>query len=846
MAFDFVNTVTPASAPTLSSPADVSTSSTSGAGSVTTDTGSGTLYYVLSSSATAPSAAQIKAGNDHTGSAAVASGSQAVSATGNQTTPTITGLAPSTTYYLHFVQNAAGGDSNVASGDGFATPASGSASVTIAVSGQASRIAPAGIELEATNLSGFDVSEPTGGAIYDATYAGVTFVWTLRGSPLSAYPRIPATNAALNNPNLAYGKKAGFRLPAGTYDIDLWCIDATGNTATDTVQITVAAPSFASADTIAFALDGNFTGAPSATTQVSTIAALNSAISGRTNPTRVSFKPGETIPEALMWIDAANIQYVDTWTPGSIVTWLCKYPSSGIAAGTQNSYGVQFAFSDNNPQSQFTMRDIRMEGDWDALSETGHAGGGNFTFSRCQNPIDVMVHDCEFSGFGYVSFDLPEGSGAGSSMFFTDCKIENWQGFGIASFPQSDGNARYYMMGNDVAQDPAVLCGGPEDISNDHGCLRMANAELIYARCNNWRSFAGWSGNPPPANANCRLHSSTEADSYTVWDANVMEGGYIQVKIDGQNTGQPELAGNHLIERNVMIGNARTFAFFSAHFGGTTFRNNLCYMPDVPIFDGFIYEFRNIDPEAPAAGNDVPFQVYNNSYISRETAGNRPLVINHPDSVVPSAPDSWWSQLDDVNNLFYNPGSTGEGPVDFSTVLAGVVPITASVRFNYQAYSGTFSSLANGASVVLPYSSFDRSTGFTHPILNTGSTASTDQAYWQAAEAAGDDRHFMKCNLGIIYAHLGHFAVAYEAGGIRITNTSGSTLDGGYLLRLDRKSHLDTDLPPATAYASPTSIPTCAPQSGAKQVSGSPRAYDSLNQPGVARSGTIYAGALQP
>jgi len=65
--------------------------------------GSGTLYAVVTQSATTPSHAQIVAGQDHLGAAADWSGSQAVSGTGTQTlTPAPSGLTAATGYWTHF------------------------------------------------------------------------------------------------------------------------------------------------------------------------------------------------------------------------------------------------------------------------------------------------------------------------------------------------------------------------------------------------------------------------------------------------------------------------------------------------------------------------------------------------------------------------------------------------------------------------------------------------------------------------------------------------------------------------------------------------------------------------
>lgn len=98
-------------APTLSSPTVTATSSSALSGTVSTNEGNGTLYFLAATSATA-TAAEVKAG-----------GSQAVTATGTQTV-SITGRAGSTTYYLHFLHRDAGGnDSAVVSSSAVTTPA---------------------------------------------------------------------------------------------------------------------------------------------------------------------------------------------------------------------------------------------------------------------------------------------------------------------------------------------------------------------------------------------------------------------------------------------------------------------------------------------------------------------------------------------------------------------------------------------------------------------------------------------------------------------------------------------------------------------------------------------------
>jgi len=110
-------------APVLSSPTDSASGSSLGIGAVSTDEGNGTLWWVVTQSATSPSVVQIQAGQNHLGAAADANGSQAVTTTGTQNV-SASGLTAETAYYFHFQQeDAATNDSTVVSADGFTTGA---------------------------------------------------------------------------------------------------------------------------------------------------------------------------------------------------------------------------------------------------------------------------------------------------------------------------------------------------------------------------------------------------------------------------------------------------------------------------------------------------------------------------------------------------------------------------------------------------------------------------------------------------------------------------------------------------------------------------------------------------
>lgn len=98
-----------AAIPNLSLPTEASITGTTATVGCTTDQGDGTLYFYVSTSATAPTAANLK---DGTGTSAGMFGNQASPGTGIETFP-VTGLSQSTAYYTYFIHNNASGDSTI-------------------------------------------------------------------------------------------------------------------------------------------------------------------------------------------------------------------------------------------------------------------------------------------------------------------------------------------------------------------------------------------------------------------------------------------------------------------------------------------------------------------------------------------------------------------------------------------------------------------------------------------------------------------------------------------------------------------------------------------------------------
>lgn len=117
------NSVTPTAGGDSTPPTLTSPSGTGGqmvcSGSVSTNEGNGTLYAVATASATAPSANQVKLGQNHLGAAALRVVSQAVSATGVQNIASGPLLSEGTRYWHFMHEDAANNQSAVVSSASF-------------------------------------------------------------------------------------------------------------------------------------------------------------------------------------------------------------------------------------------------------------------------------------------------------------------------------------------------------------------------------------------------------------------------------------------------------------------------------------------------------------------------------------------------------------------------------------------------------------------------------------------------------------------------------------------------------------------------------------------------------
>lgn len=121
-----VNAAGDTTAPTLTSPVGTATSPTTATVGATTNEANGTMYGVVTTIATTPTVAQVKAGQNSNGTSGSWSGNQVISAVGAKTF-SVSPLAASTAYSAFIVHADAAGNNSPVSSVTFSTPAAGDA-----------------------------------------------------------------------------------------------------------------------------------------------------------------------------------------------------------------------------------------------------------------------------------------------------------------------------------------------------------------------------------------------------------------------------------------------------------------------------------------------------------------------------------------------------------------------------------------------------------------------------------------------------------------------------------------------------------------------------------------------
>lgn len=650
--------------------------------------------------------------------------------------------------------------------------------------------APAGIWFEAVSVSGFDVSGPGPGEIYDPSFHEITYIWSVRGNPLSAFTAPENMVQGWNDPNLAYGKKVSFLFnDPGTYTIDLWAVDKEGTVGIAETTVVVADPDavYPGTRTVCFSTGGSWAGEKPGCQRITSLTALQSAINNANAPLRVLFRRGQVIPNVELVVTNGLLGYVGAWGTGTRPALRPAHEENMIR------------FTGSTSMTEFTVTDVDFRGDWRSDSEVGLPDISPFNFISSNVDCFYTIANNSFDGF--TAIWLGTGTDHPAKMIFANNQVTNWRDYGLFIHNSLDDGSRMAVIGCKIAQHVDALNGGAKNgLYNTHGPIRTADSANFYIAITDLFSRTGWSAlGPDRADQPCLRynHLGTVGRAFNM-DRCVCEGGFNLLSFSGQNNNTAENPGNFVIDKALLIGTAKSaMSFVACEFGGLTVRNTLGIMPNVPIYHGLAWSggvrYSLHNPNSLNLATDQ--QIYSTSFLSLRNAAN--------DDNQNWRMETGAAIFDTVtveNNVLHGPNldnpTTDQAPVSTAATISGVSPRYRGVLYNFEHEEGNLNAaVSSGGSFTLPY------------------PAGTNQSYWQSNQAT-DTRHTLIVGNASFYAARGEFSVTYQANNIRITNSSGATWGNNatWRLRLDRTSRL----PALDAnYANPTSaLPVPVVQSG--------------------------------
>ncbi|SNS78081.1 sialate O-acetylesterase [Tropicimonas sediminicola] len=532
------------------------------------------------------------------------------------------------------------------------TPTSTPSATLSILTHQPQSIAPAGVffEAEVTGIGG------------EAPNHELRFKW--RFGEVADNPLDLPRNAAIwgNTLSEAYGPTAShvFTRP-GTYTVTCEVTDGS-RTLTGTTEIAIADPDeiYTGSATWVVAADGDFTGAPAGAVQYTDLGAALTAYRTKSAPTRLLLKRGESYPiaaqyEVRSW-GGRNNYTVGTWGSGANPV----IDSSGSAYDTfvrGNCSDIQFI-------------DIDFLGAFDPTTETGTSQeiflltyDGNLTFQGCN-----------FRNFG-IAINFQHTTGALSML---GCSMQGWQGYGILA-----QNSQYVgLTGCRIEQDPAGLGGGPKDGSGHcvHGPLRFGSPSAdgfnVVDQCqffsrNGWSYAVGRIAHQACIRWNV---SGIEGARINVQRI-VAEGGWTVIDSFGNTSTSPELPGEVIFEKSLLIGTANSHGAFRLGHSGFTARNNVMIFPNVPTETNFgpsaAFKW---DVDSSTAENDAgAFRIYSNTVIDLRDDSNTLGA-----TVAVETPPAAFTGVEAANNLVFHPnvtgGDTGAAPLDDTVLFQALYP----------------------------------------------------------------------------------------------------------------------------------------------------------------------------
>jgi len=684
-------------------------------------------------------------------------------------------------------------------------------------------IAPGAVELEATAWAGFDSSAPSGND-YDERLHNIEYFWSITGpGDFSARSdlNVPSSPAVFRDLSKQRGPHVLFPVTtAGSYTWTLFAVEMTsGKTTTETGSFTAVseASAFPTTQTICYSPDNNFTDAPSGSQQITTLAALNTAIDAATSPFRILLRRGETYAGSDMALTIPSD--FPNFRSGT-------YQSGADPVVSAPFTGSFFEYpSGSTGQKHVWVGPLSWEGRWDSANERGYVD-------------DVKAVDCNGATGTLVMYGVTTDGitnpwnaslAADSLVAYVSCSATNWSGFGMLNGTSGNNTNRRLAFIGSALFDPAGTVDGDFGRKGSgeyegglcHGApsngwaIRIANyPTIILQHCEMVNTKGYLSDTYPFHQPVFRANTDNLSGIFNSIAYCVFEGGTDIIALNGVDG----TVQNILVDSNLFVASGATQSFIKTGPTGLTFRNNmfLCFTTRQ------VHTSVN-GPNVLARSNDtsnVPVWHFNNtSFLNRDEFYSETIL---------------WTNY--VNATSENNIKRDSADTDITLeTIAGYTPRYDGLKPGFPIIPHTLGSTwTNTGTFTISY-----------PDSGTYYNETTNQAYWTPI-AGTDTQHVIKLNDGsYLYAADGDFSVSYDASVITFTNNTGGDISAQAIsIKLDRASKLTVDTRFASDASGSLGWPKIASGSEASfEISTGLESYRDLEN--TDRGATAYQGAIE-
>ena len=486
----------------------------------------------------------------------------------------------------------------------------------------------------------FEVDFPYGALNDPRSFFDLHHVWNF-GDATDTFDSVTLPSPLTNARNTMTGSVAAHVYEtAGTLTATCKLYDSSGTLrAQGSISVTVESQEsyFGQSNTIVYSQAGNFTGAPAAAHQITTLAALHAQVDAwrNRNRVRVLLRRGEVIT-----LDSANggSLWINDNSQGALVG------SFGDAAdarpeirldgptNTTSSRALEFGSGTVGLTARYTVTDVHLNGRYDPVTPTYPAGVRpmNGIVFRCEHGLihKVSASNTNIAFQGLTNVELGE-------MIISDCTVDGWSDYGALISAR-----RSAVIGCSIKQNTNVATGVAgkglsTNFYSDHGPVRcsgvdpsgdFAHRHVSYA--NDLWTKGGWSGAVTgTANQPClRLLGDASSNFRINVSNNRMEGGDEVLTLSTHAGNAAHFSGLALVQGNVLLGDERTQNFIRIGRYGIEIRSNVMIKPNVAQVDGTLNRFLTFEvptnTTVPSHVDGRPNKFYNNTLINEQSSAN--------------------------------------------------------------------------------------------------------------------------------------------------------------------------------------------------------------------------------